>query len=96
VNAPFLPLHAKAESAAHARAVAAWIRSQEHATDCLCISCAPVSTPMRSPSVNDTKPIGDDLEVAQASALFQSLGQYERRVARAMLQALVKVQGMRG
>jgi hypothetical protein len=68
----------------------------QHSTDCICVSCAPPSTPARSPSIYATKPIGDDLEVAQASALFESLGQYERRVARAFLQSLVKVQGTRG
>lgn len=68
----------------------------QHASDCICVSCAPVSLPTRSPSINGTKPIGDDLEVAQASALFQSLGDRERKVAMDQMRALRKMQGPRG
>jgi len=66
-----------------------------HPTTCLCISCAPISTPTRSPSINSTLAAEPDVELAQAAVLFKGLGRYERRIALAHLAALDKLQGKR-
>lgn len=65
----------------------------DHQTDCLCVSCAPVSLPARSPSIDAAPSIGADVELAQAAALFHGLAPYGRRVATAMLQSLSQLQG---
>lgn len=64
-----------------------------HAPDCLCASCAPFSLPARSPSIDSALANGTDVELAQASTLFLGLGPYGRRVAKALLQALSRLQG---
>lgn len=68
---------------------------RKHEPTCVCLACYMDQHPAPRPSINPTKPIGDDLEVAQATALFSSLGEYERKVARAQMEALRKLQGPR-
>jgi len=75
------------------QAIAEWIGSQEHPTDCLCISCAPISTPTRSPSVDDALAGKHGSDVAQGTALLASLKPYGRKVAMRHLRALIGLQG---
>jgi hypothetical protein len=67
-----------------------------HATDCLCISCAPISLPTRSPIVNDALAGGSGSDVAQGLVLLLSLGPMASRVAVAHLRALHGLQGKMG
>jgi hypothetical protein len=81
---------------ARARLVALWIRAAEHPTDCLCVSCAPISTPTRSPIVNDALAGAHGVDVAQGVALLMSLKPYGQRVAIGHLRALNGLQGHLG
>jgi hypothetical protein len=94
MNAPDR-LDARGDSA-RTRLVALWIRAAEHPTDCLCVSCAPISTPTRSPSVNDALAGKRGSDVAQGVALLMSLKPYGQRVAVAHLRSLHGLQGKLG
>lgn len=74
--------------------VAKWIRAQAHPTDCLCAElCAPVSTPTRSPIVDDALAGNHGVDVAQGVTLLVSLKPYGRKVAVGHLRALNGLQG---
>ena len=68
----------------------------QHATDCLCLTCAPVSQPTRSPSINDLLASGRSVELAQDFALLESLRTREREVVRDLMKGMRKLQGSRG
>jgi hypothetical protein len=68
----------------------------EHPTDCLCVSCAPISLPTRSPIVNDALAGKHGSDVAQAVALLVSLKPYAQKVAVGHLRALNGLQGKLG
>lgn len=68
----------------------------EHATDCLCISCAPISLPTRSPIVNDALAGKHGVDVAQGVTLLMSLKPMASKVAVAHLRALNGLQGKLG
>lgn len=78
------------------REVANWVSSQEHPADCLCISCAPISTPTRSPIVNGALAGNAGVDVAQGVALLISLKPYAQQVAVGHLRALNGLQGQMG
>lgn len=94
MNAPAPNWLAAAE--ARSRDVAAWLRAQEHPTDCLCISCAPISTPTRSPSIDDALAGVHGSDVAQGMSLLLSLKPKAMKVANAHLLALNGLQGKMG
>lgn len=78
-------------------AVAAWVSSQEHPTDCICAEfCAPVSTPTRSPIVNAALAGNQGVDVAQGVTLLIGLKAYGQRVAISHLRALNGLQGKLG
>jgi hypothetical protein len=64
-----------------------------HPTDCLCVSCAPISLPTRSPIVNDALAGEHGFDIAQAVALLVSLKPYAQKVAVGHLRALNGLQG---
>lgn len=68
----------------------------QHATDCLCVSCAPISLPTRSLIVNDALAGKHGVDVAQAVALLMSLKPYGQQVAIGHLRALNGLQGKLG
>jgi hypothetical protein len=86
--APDQPFHHRAQNKAQLQAIVAWVGSQEHSTDCTCLSCAPISTPTRSPIVNDALAGVHGVEVAQGVALLVSLKPYGQKVGVAHLKAL--------
>jgi len=49
------------------------ISTNEHPTDCLCISCAPISLPTRSPIINHLLAGRADSALAHALALAHQL-----------------------
>jgi hypothetical protein len=65
----------------------------DHPTDCLCISCAPISLPTRSPIINDAPAGRGDSEAAQALVLFQQLDPRHRKQTILLMACGVRVQG---
>lgn len=65
---------------------------RKHEPTCVCLACYMDQHPAPRPSINPTKPIGYDLELAQDIALLIGLGEYERKVARAHMKALRDLQ----
>lgn len=90
------PIFSAAQAREQAEAISAWIRVQEHPTDCLCLLCAPISTPTACPIVNDALAGNRGVDVAQGVALLVSLKAMGQRVAVAHLQALNGLQGKLG
>jgi hypothetical protein len=66
-----------------------------HPTDCLCISCSPISLPTRSLIVNDALAGKGDSELAQALVLFQQLGVRHRKQALLLMGCGVRLEGAR-
>lgn len=62
-----------------------------HSTLCLCEVCAPISLPTRSPSMQSAVVAERDLDAQQLLTQFEQLDPYGRRVAKAMMAALVKI-----
>lgn len=77
-------------------AVAAWIRAQVHPTDCICSFCAPVSTPTRSPIINDALAGRGDSGLAQVVALFPQLDDRHQRQAILLMKCGIRVEGKMG
>lgn len=67
----------------------------DHPTDCLCISCAPISLPTRSPMVNDALAGEGSSDVAQALMLFQQLDMRHRKQTLMLMGCGIRVQGGR-
>jgi hypothetical protein len=67
-----------------------------HPTDCLCISCAPISLPTRSPSVNDALAKGIGVELTQALSMFQQLSTRRQHQTVAMMACGLRMEGKLG
>jgi hypothetical protein len=65
----------------------------EHPSDCLCISCAPISLPTRSPIINDALAGCGDSALAQALVLFQQLDARRQNHYIVLMTCGVRVQG---
>jgi len=66
---------------------------EQHRSDCLCISCAPVSQPTRSPIVNAALAGRGDSDLAQAIVLFQQLDQRHRNQAISLMRCGIRLEG---
>jgi hypothetical protein len=86
------PANWLAAAEARDRDIAKLIRSQPHPCDCLCISCAPISTPTRSPMIDDALAGNHGVEVAQGVESLIRLMPYGRKVAAGHLKALEGLQ----
>lgn len=67
-----------------------------HPTDCLCISCAPISTPTRSPIINHLLAADRDSALAHGLALAHQLRVREINRTMLMMRCGVNVLGPQG
>lgn len=72
------------------------ITAATHPTDCLCIDCAPISLPTRSPSINAALAGRGDSDLAQAIVLFQQLDERHRKQAVLLMGCGIRLEGKRG
>jgi hypothetical protein len=67
----------------------------DHPTDCLCISCAPISLPTRSPIVNDALAKGVSVDLTQALSMFHQLSQRRQQQTMALMACGLRMEGKR-
>lgn len=67
----------------------------DHTSDCLCISCAPISLPTRSPSLNAALAGRGDSDLAQVVVLYSQLDARHQAQAKKLMECGVRLQGAR-